>query len=235
MIDRAEVLRQMPDGPGFVIPRSMLRHREGAVLGSPSSGDFAVHDAARGTLALVGSPRPEDCLPSLAPRVVFAVSESFDTAFWPNFHWQSLAVFSGGTQGREHRPGASSRPSAAVERLSPAFEISSAPEGLRFALKVGLSLGPVYAIRQQNKVVATACCFWRSGRYFDISIDTVSSHRRRGFGRWVAAALLEEMWPAEAVHCSAEEETLARAFVRSLGLRRVGRIFRGVVRERNDR
>ncbi|MEM6454918.1 MAG: GNAT family N-acetyltransferase [Acidobacteriota bacterium] len=221
MSDLERALARVPEAPAHVIPRGMLLRATPALLGSVARGSFGIHDARRATLALIGDPPPTDCLPTPVPRVAFAVSERFDPQAWPIFRWETLDVFI--SDDRHRAP-----PAVDVELLASTFPVADASADLRFALEIGLALGPVFAARSVGNVVAAACCFWRSERYFDISIDTLPAHRHRGLGYAVAVALLNALRPARAVHCSSPDETRARDFIRALGFRRVGAIWRGV-------
>ena len=228
MKDRELALQLIPESPRHVIPRSMLLHGQSELLGPVASGSFAIHDIERSTLALIGSPAPKSCMPDSMPPIVVAVSQAFDTSPWPAYRWQTLDVLTLEIRHPTRRaPGAA----APAERLPSNFPIDDAAEDLRFALGVGLSLGPVFAVRKQGTPVAAACCFWRSQHYYDISIDTLPEHRRRGLGHAVAAALIDELAPANAVHCSSTDDQQARHFIESLGFQRVGEIRIGKVRD----
>src|SRR5262245_25573407 len=190
----ARLLAALPDEPRHVDLRGLLGRRDARV--------WAAEDAAWGlvrtdTLHLVsihGRPPLAALQVALAGRPpapdLFVLEADLAHARKLVPGWRvrpgALLVLPAGARPRVARP-------HATRLLTAADGLDHVEPALREEVSAARAHGPVAAAFDGPLPVAFCYPHHRTGRWWDVSIDTLAGHRRRGFAAAAAAALIERL------------------------------------------
>lgn len=183
---RQRHLSRLPDQPLWVETRDLLMCKNTRVIEHPDHSGFVVWSAQRGIASVVGSPEP-DALALAASEVseLLAFADNIDQLrpLLPDFDAEAATIFSA-----PHRLPDPPPHHCREIRLSEIAAQDHLPETLLAELAdfVDDSV-PLVAAFDGNRAVAFAYVASETESLWDVSIDTIESHRRRGYA---AAAVL---------------------------------------------
>ena len=180
--------RAVPDDASHVEIRSMLLGGDAEVIGSPSGGLVVASD--RSVAGVVGSPSP-----SLVDRGISLLAEDADLLVFPEGLAVVISVMPEVTPQRAaiHRF-ASTLPTDPLEDVSvgevDASFLASLPDVLAEEVD-----GAVFAAVRRVDGVGVAVCsaWWPTETLWDVGVDTLPGHRRRGHARACFIALARHM------------------------------------------
>jgi GNAT superfamily N-acetyltransferase len=111
-------------------------------------------------------------------------------------------------------------------RLEDLTDLAHVPEALGAELRRALQRGPVAAAFDGARAVSFCHAAYRTERWFDLSIDTLESHRRRGFATSAAAFLVHAMLAQNRrpVWGALDADTPSISLARKYGFRAVDRM-----------
>lgn len=185
----AHALAVVSDIPRWIEARALLLSEYCAVFGAGS--DLIIrNDAPGGCIAVALGRAPEELARSVLcdrpGRELLCALE--DSAHWQRvlLDWSTEGVVLYGLE----RPGDLASPSPAVERLSSDHSLDHLPQELREEIEKALPDRPVWCAFHEGRAAAFAYSYWRTERWFDISIDTAPAYRRRGLARLAVSALV---------------------------------------------
>lgn len=114
----------------------------------------------------------------------------------------------------------------AVE-LPEEVSLDHVPEALAAELAAARARRPIWSAFLDGVPVAFAYAPWRSGKWFDVSIDTLPSARQLGLGRLVAAAMIrgERALGREPVWGADEGNLASQRLAHSLGFVKVDELW----------
>lgn len=180
--------RAVPDDPSHVEIRSMLLSGDAEVSGSPSGGLVIAPDNS--VAGVIGSPSP-----SLVDRAVSSLAEDADLLVFSEGLAVVTSVLPGATPQRAviHRL-ASSLPTDPVEDVSvgevDAALLASLPDELAEEVDGAI----LAAVRRVDGVGVAVCgAWWPTETLWDVGVDTLPGHRRRGHARACFTALARHM------------------------------------------
>lgn len=225
-LDRSILLAALPDVPRWIEARHLLASETARVAVDPRAPApaFVVADPWGELAAVVGLPAPE-LIRTLAGGVeeVLAWPENID-------HVQQALPDHAADLVHVHVLAQVPRLSAPIGRarlIRPRgrAELPGAPRELAEELLEVVRAGiPIGAAFDGDRPVAFCYPAARSGRYWDVSIDTLASHRRRGFAQAAALFMIRHMQQStglEAVWCSAGANLASTALAARLGFKEV--------------
>lgn len=99
------------------------------------------------------------------------------------------------------------------------------PDYLAAELAWAQSRGPVYACYLDGRPAAFAYAPWRSGKYFDVSVDVVPDARQLGLGTIVASALIHAEKPRLPVWGADEHNAASLRLAKNLGFTPVDELW----------
>jgi len=182
-------LDALPDLPRWTEARAILLSDCCSVF--ESAGSMAIRNDAPGggLVALVGRPDPERIELALADRphrtlLCAPEDEPHLAEHFPKWRRQRAVL---------HELTAASRLAPTDSRVRPlasADSLAHVPEALREELERVPTDLPVVALFDGEAAVSFAYAYWRTERWFDISIDTLPDHRRRGCARIAVSELI---------------------------------------------
>jgi RimJ/RimL family protein N-acetyltransferase len=193
-----ELARLLPDIPRWVEARAMLLSGDCRLFGV-RDGDarrFVVCNRERELIAIVGRPEPGAIVEAAAfiGNCGNAISSS------------DCAEYVAGTlQGWKHSPAAlhllgreprlPEVPRGAVRLLAPEEipVLDHLPASLKRELTIVASVSPIAATLVDELPVSFCYAAWETEGLWDISIDTLSEHRGRGYAAVAVAFLIEQM------------------------------------------
>lgn len=203
--------RALPDTPRWIETRSILLSGDCEIFGLEGGPDFVVRDPE--LISVVGHPSQE--------AIREAVSREWvDLLAFPENRDHVAAALSGwaGMRATLHLLGDAPRlpevPEGSVRWLavSEISAIEGLPPELRSELELGAEGSPVVAALEDGCPVAFCYAASRTEGLWDIAIDTLAGHRRRGHAARCVSYMVEYMKPLRPVW-GAEETNAA-----SLGL-----------------
>ncbi|MFK7988871.1 MAG: GNAT family N-acetyltransferase [Sandaracinaceae bacterium] len=222
---RLRLRESLPDTPCFVEARDLLAWEGSAVAGE--LGAFVVWSEEDDLAVVVGSPPPD------AVRSATAQCSEIVLLQEPPLDWGPLLDFDteGATVLIEARPW--SFPRGVTRWLDPsefraAGPLSHVPPSLLDELRDAMEDDrPVMASFDGRTPVAFAYAASETETLYDVSIDTLASHRRRGFASAAMEGLAETMARRgkRAVWGAADSDPGSLALARSLGCVEVGRLW----------
>ncbi|MEM8963059.1 MAG: hypothetical protein AAGD38_16365 [Acidobacteriota bacterium] len=112
-----------------------------------------------------------------------------------------------------------------LELLDPDTKIDHVPDGLRPILRTALATGPVAAAIVDGVPVSFCYPFWRSERYWDVSVDTLEGHRGRGLGERCVRFMASRLPGMRPILGPRESEPRILEFCRHVGFVPVDRIY----------
>lgn len=185
----ARALGTIPELPRWVEARAILLSGQCEVFGE--EGAWAVRNEEPGGRVVVVAGRAESnaIRAALADRpdreLLGGVEEEQAlAALFPDWVCERAQVF------ELAHPGQLAAPDARVRLLTDTENLERLAEELHGALD-GVRKGcEIHAAFVDGTAVSLALAHWRTENYFDISIDTVPSHRRRGLARAAVSALI---------------------------------------------
>jgi GNAT superfamily N-acetyltransferase len=185
----------LPDVPRLVETRAILLSGACEVLGDAQRGDYVVRSLDAGLAAVVGRPSASALRETAARSDVIEMLCSVDAAA------ATLSALSGwqADPAAIHVLGpvpAVSRPRGPETRLVGADEplaLAHLPAELRRELEAGRARSPFAVGFAGGLGVSFAYAPWQTEALFDLSIDTLEAHRRRGLGAAAAALLIEHL------------------------------------------
>ena len=156
-------------------------------------------------MALVGRPEAALIEAALADRphrelLVAPEDEVHLVAHFPDWQRERAVLHELSDASRLAQPDPRVRPLCAGDSLA------HLPDELREELEAARAQLQILAAFEGGKPVCFAYAYWRTERWFDISIDTLRDHRRRGYARVTASELIrreradgrEPLWGAVA-------------------------------------
>ncbi|HEX6883318.1 MAG TPA: GNAT family N-acetyltransferase [Planctomycetota bacterium] len=228
----AELAAALPDLPRWVAPRGLLldgrcevlfgpEGRKGAgyvVLEREGGEAFAVHRPVASLAAQLAAREPR-------VRSVVAPVENAES-------WRALL---GGWREQPAvlhvHPAPETLPEPAWPTrfltLDDLAALGEVPDALGQELARALQRGPVAAAFEGPRAVSFSHAAYRTERWFDLSIDTLESHRRRGFATAAAAFLVRHMLPQgrRPVWGALDADVASIALARKYGFRAVDRLM----------
>lgn len=221
----AELLARIPDEPSWVDTRGMLLAKNARVI-----GDALV---IRGNLVGVAAvPAADDLGAALAEapdRVeVLVQKEHVDAvaALLPDWHHYRGIV--------HLMPGKFDvRTVSNVKLLDAHTPLDHVAGPLREELELAMELGPVVCTFDDRKAVAFCYAPVQTGKYWDVSVDTVPEYRRRGHAGRAATAMIMHMFGMgkRPVWVALESNTPSRRLAEKFGFVPVGELHFFVRRE----
>lgn len=114
-----------------------------------------------------------------------------------------------------------------AQRLPDDVELGHLPAPLADELGLVRQRRPIWTAFLDGEPVAFAYAPWRSGRWFDVSIDTLPGARQLGLGRLVAAAMIrgERALGREPVWGADEGNLASQRLAQSLGFAKVDELW----------
>lgn len=208
----ARLARDLPDVPRWIDARAMLLSGHARVFGVAAIDEgFAVRllHGAQSAVAVVGRP-PADAIrdaihgtTTMTPIVVHTENADYvervlaDLAASMADGWtRERAILHRLTAGASEREPASSTPtpSDAIVRLLTADDpLDHLPDGLRFEITHAREVAPVAAVFDGHRAVSMCYPCWRTEHLWDVSIDTLESHRRRGLAAYAVQYMIDVM------------------------------------------
>ncbi|MDF2628423.1 MAG: acetyltransferase [Symbiobacteriaceae bacterium] len=188
---------KLPDLPRWVEARALLLSGRADLFGLQEAPDLSVvlRDPESGFVAVVGAPA------TTAIQAAVKANGGGGTIVAPaELGGELAAAFSGWTGSRLifHRltatQGLPDIPPGAVRFLDPdSLDLLSVPEELRNELKMGAAHSAIAATFAQGQPVSFcyACAITES--LWDIAIDTLPEHRRRGYAAICATHMIQHM------------------------------------------
>ena len=181
--------RAVPDDPCHVEIRSLLLGGDAEVIGSPSGGLVVASD--RSVAGVIGSPSP-----SLVDRAVSTLAKDADLLVLPEGLAVVTSVMPRVTPQRAviHRL-ASSLPTDPVEDVSVGEVDASLLASLPDELAEEVDGAVRAAVRWVDGVGVAVCgAWWPTETLWDVGVDTLPGHRRRGHARACFLALARHMY-----------------------------------------
>lgn len=189
---RRRCLSLLPDTPRWVETRDLLSQKDAVVLENPAQSGFVVWSEESGIGSVVGDPEPlalARAAESVSELLAFADNRERVRALLPSFSAEPAAVFSAPERlppAPPHRCREISRSELASLKHLPA-ELSSELSG------VARNGAAVVAAFDGASPVAFAYAAAESESLWDMSIDTIPSHRRKGYAAAAALYLMRVM------------------------------------------
>jgi len=177
---------ELPDVPRWVEAHGIAGDRDGW-----RDGVLVGHDAAR-LVVVIGDADAE------ASRIVQAAQERPQHTFLFAIEREDLAAALL-TAGRpverallHELPDAETLPDLEGAAPLDGAALDHVPAGLAAELAWAKARGPVWAAWVDGEPVSFAYAPWRSGKYFDVSVDTLAGARQLGLATVVAAAMIRD-------------------------------------------
>lgn len=192
---RRVLLGAVPDEPERVDVRGLLARPSSQAVAHPSGCWGCVRDEAAAIVGVYGAV-PADVLREavLAPQVSATPLDLF--ALLPEAEGVRAALGAAHERGgslfvlpREVRPRAGHATSLLGAQDGPRLE--HVPEPLRAELVEAARCGPLAVGLDGGRPVSFCYAHHATSRWWDVSVDTLESHRRRGFAASAAAALID--------------------------------------------
>ena len=222
----ARCLVRVPDLPRWVETRGLLLREGSSVIENPTHRGFVVWSEDAGLGSVVGEPEP-GALALAADRVpellAFAGDVERVRSLLPGFAVERATLYAA----PEDLPPPSPHP---CRELDPS-EIASLdhlPADLRSELTAAANAGaPLVAAFDGALPVAFAYAAWETETLWDVSIDTIESHRRQGYAAAAALHLMRAMkeWGKSAVWGAAESNPASANLARRLGFVEVDQLW----------
>jgi RimJ/RimL family protein N-acetyltransferase len=216
---RDTVLSELPDLPRWVEARGMLLSGRGQVLETADGGRVVCSPADR-LIVPLGIALPEN-IAEIAARQpgstlllqdVMIPSARFRLPDWDASR-ATLYVLP-----KEVRTlDAPRHPAELLSRSQ--IESAGVPGPMRDELIDALGRSPVWGAIKDGRPVAFAYASQATERWFDVSVDTLEQHRRQGYGRSAAIALIVDrmMKGLQAVWGAVDENDASRQLAERLG------------------
>lgn len=180
--------RAVPDDPCHVEIRSLLLGGEAEVIGSPFGGVVVASD--RSVAGVIGSPSP-----TLVERGVSSLAEDADLLVFPEGLAVVTSVMPRVTPQRAviHRL-VSSLPTGPVVDVTVGEVDASLLASLPDELAEEVDGAVLAAVRRVDGLVVAVCgAWWPTETLWDVGVDTLPGHRRRGHARACFTALARHM------------------------------------------
>ncbi len=185
-------LARVPDQPRWVETRGLLRSASSAVVEHPTHRGFVVWSDARGLGSVVGEVGPR-ALARAAGQVpdllAFADNVERVRSLLPDFRAERATIYAA----PDRLPPPSTHRCRELDRGEVA-SLEHLPADLRSELTDAADTGvPVVAAFDGPRPVAFAYAGWETEALWDVSIDTIESHRRQGYAVAAAVHLMRAM------------------------------------------
>lgn len=227
-----ELAAALPDLPRWVAPRGLLLERRCDILLGPEGKRgagylvlehdgpeaFGVHRPAAALVTQLGQ------LGSPADRILVPI-ESADPwrALLPGWSEQAAVVHVHPAPGALPRPAHSAR----FLTLDDVAAFDALPAALAAELRRALARGPVSAAFDSGRAVAFCHAAYRTESWFDLALDTLDEHRRKGFATSAAAYLIHHLLAQgkKPVWGALDADTASMAMAKKYGFRAVDRMM----------
>ncbi len=223
---RERCLALAPDLPRFVETRDLLRSERSVVLENPTREGFVVWSDARGLGCVVGAPEPR-ALARAADQVpeLLAFDDNVEAvrSLLPGFEAERATLYAA----PERLPSAPPHRCRALDR-SEIASLDHLPADLRSELTAAANDGaPVVAAFDGDRPVAFAYVASETESLWDVSIDTIESHRRHGYAAAAVVRLMRAMQERgkSAVWGAVERNRASANLARRLGFVEVDRLW----------
>lgn len=222
---------QLPDLPCWVETRALLLSGAAIVRRSAASGGAVVLDPALPSGFLVGRPDAtllRDVLGDAPPRFelfVQAAAQDGASAALPEWEVATATVFSPRTPWRAPGDGAARQPDVVVSDPPEPHWLALVPEADEVRFYAALS--EAIALRVVDGAVVAVCAAGDvTQTLWDVGIDTVAGHRRRGHGAAAFRALAAHMAATgrQPVWCAEDDNVASQSMAARLGFAPAGRI-----------
>jgi GNAT superfamily N-acetyltransferase len=226
-----ELAAALPDLPRWVAPRGLLLERRCDILlgpegkrgagylvlehGGPEA--FAVHRPVASLVTQL------DQLGSPAERILVPIESAEPwRALLPGWREQAAVVHVHPAPATLPRPAHPSR----FLTLADVAELADLPAELAAELEHALARGPVAAAFDGARPVAFCHAPYQTESWFDVSIDTLPDHRRKGFATAAAAHLIHHLLAQgkKPVWGALDADTGSMAMAKKYGFRAVDRM-----------
>jgi GNAT superfamily N-acetyltransferase len=194
---RDRLASALPDLPRWVETRGMLRSGRCELVGAagPGPGDFLVRGTDFGLFCVAGEPdvgplaesltreggRAVICRPAAAERVAAGIPPG----------WRAARAIVHALAG--DGPPAPARSSAVMLSPGDAASLDHVPAALREEIETALGYAHVAAVLERGLPVSFAYASYETETLWDVSIDTLESHRGRGLARACCEFLIAHM------------------------------------------
>jgi RimJ/RimL family protein N-acetyltransferase len=190
------IARQLPDIPRWVEARALLLSGDCEIFGLEETPklSFAVRDPTTGSVIVVGKPSQ----PAVLAAVQGIMHDGSLVASDDEAGWLADAL-PGWTRTRAilhllHDPSHLPVPTGDVRFLDPdTIDRLSVPAQLRRELRFGAEDSEITAVFVDSQPVAFCYAGSITEALWDVSIDTLSEHRRRGYAARCAAHMIRHM------------------------------------------
>lgn len=209
--------RALPDIPRWIETRSMLLSGECEIFGLREGGpDFVVRDPE--VISVVGHPFPEEIRVAVSRGRVdlLAFPENRDHVAQALPEWFAVRAVLHLLPDERRLPEV---PEGSVRRLaaSEIDTIEGAPPDLRSELELAAGESYIAAALENGRPVAFCYAGSRSESLWDVSIDTLEGHRRRGHAGRCVAYMVERMRPLRPVWGAEETNPASLGLAARLG------------------
>ena len=219
-------LARVPDLPRWVETRDLLTRATSVVVENPAGGGFVVWDENAGLGAVVGEPDPH-AVARAAARVaeLLAFADNVDRvrSILPGFRAERATIFAA----PEHAPPPAPHPCRELD-ASDIAALDHLPAELRTELTDAAGDGAsLVAAFDGARPVAFAYVASETESLWDVSIDTIESHRRKGYAAAAAVHLMRTMKERgkSAVWGAAESNRASARLARRLGFVEVDQLW----------
>ncbi len=225
-----ELAAALPDLPRWVAPRGLLLARRCEVLlgpeGKRGAGYLVLEQGGPEAFAVN---RPVASLvrqlAGLATQSISAPIESAEPwrELLPGWREQPAVVHVHPAPATLPKPTHPTR----FLTLEDVEKLAALPPALRANLQRALARGPVAAALDGNEPVSFCHAAYRTETWFDLSLDTLESHRRAGYASSAAAHLIHHMLAQgkKPVWGALDADTRSMAMAKKYGFRAVDRMM----------
>ena len=226
-----ELLGTVPDLPRWVEARGMLLSGRGHIVETGLSDPPTVIAAPSVLLAVVlrwDQPEPLTRALRVVPREFSIVgpveAEAAVSSVLPHRSRERATLF--------HLPAAAARglapaPEARLLRPEEYGQLDNLPPILRGELRDACTYSPIATAFADDRPVAFSYSGWETERHWDVSIDTLDSHRRRGYGAAASTCLIQHFAARDktAVWGSVDSNPASAALAHKLGFTAVDHLM----------
>lgn len=226
---RRRALERLPDTLEGFHARALLTSGRGSVAGDPDTGFVVVDELSSLAVPCFRPARELAALPARRPRFGEAVAPLADAAFLrealPDWTHREALLY---VRRSDAVDDDEDRDERGAVMLEPGREdaLAGLPAEWGASVRRAWERGPVAAVLADGRAVSVCSSFCESERLWDVSIDTLEAHRRRGYARRATARLIRHQRERgrAPVWGTTEDNLASRALAESLGFRECGRL-----------